>query len=185
MRTSPLATLDMINISTNSLTQLARRLAAISYDGLLLLAVLLLASAVLIPLTHAGTAPAYSPWRTLYLLLVSFGFFGWFWTHGGQTLGMRAWRLQLQNHSGGMVSWPRAGLRFALSLPLWFYAGSVLIVSYTPPHPESQWLSLLRTIPLPLRYGIACVWLIVDHWPDNWRDRLSGSRIIVRSPLTR
>jgi uncharacterized RDD family membrane protein YckC len=175
----------MINISTTPIALLARRLAAMSYDGLLLLAVLLFASAVLIPFAKSGATPTYHPLRTLYLLAVCFGFFGWFWTHGGQTLGMRAWRLQLQSRSGGTVSWQRAGLRFALSLPLWLYTGSVLIVSYAPPHPASSWLSLLLNIPMPLRYGIACLWLIVDHWPDNWRDRLSGSRIVVRAPLTR
>jgi len=31
----------------------------------------------------------------LFLLMMSYVFFDWFWRHGGQTLGMRAWRIQL------------------------------------------------------------------------------------------
>ena len=177
---APVATPDMTDTYPPQLALLLRRLAAISYDGLLLLALLLLASALLIPLTHTVTTAAYHPLRTLYLLGVCFGFFGWFWTHGGQTLGMRAWRLQLQNRDGSSVSWRNAALRFAISLPLWIYTGSVLIVSFAPPHPDSSWLSLLLSIPMPLRYGIACIWLIVDYWPDSWRDRVSGLRIILR-----
>ena len=171
----------MTDTDTPTIAPLARRLAALSYDGLLLLAVLLFASALLIPLAKTGATPSYHPLRTLYLLCVSFGFFGWFWTHGGQTLGMRAWRLQLQGCDGNQVSWRRAALRFTLSLPLWLYIGSVLIVTYAPPHPESSWLNLLLTIPAPIRYGIAGAWLVLDQWPNNWRDRVSGLRIIVRT----
>ncbi len=180
MRTAQVATLDMMNTYTPELALLFRRFAAISYDGLLLLALLLLASALLIPFNNSATTALYHPLRTLYLLGVCFGFFGWFWTHGGQTLGMRAWRLQLQNCDGGSVNWRSAAVRFAVSLPLWLYTGSVLIVSFAPPHPESSWLSFLLNIPMPLRYGIACIWLILDYWPESWRDRVSGLRVILR-----
>jgi uncharacterized RDD family membrane protein YckC len=42
-----------------------------------------------------------SPFFRTYLLLVCFFFYGGFWVHGGQTLGMRAWRLRLQRRNGG------------------------------------------------------------------------------------
>lgn len=47
----------------------------------------------------------------LYLLLVVTLFFLWFWTHGGQTLGMRAWRLKIQNPDGSRLRWRQAVLR--------------------------------------------------------------------------
>ncbi|MCB1757256.1 MAG: RDD family protein, partial [Gammaproteobacteria bacterium] len=49
-------------------------------------------------------------------MLVTFVFFGWFWTHGGQTLGMRAWRLQLTGNRQHAVSWPQSIIRLAIML---------------------------------------------------------------------
>ena len=36
----------------------------------------------------------------LLMLAVAWAFYGWFWLHGGQTLGMRAWRLKLVTDDG-------------------------------------------------------------------------------------
>lgn len=96
-----------------------RRLAATVYDVLLLaglwLSTLLL---VVLPLKVVGFEAGPALVRAL-LFAVTFGFFSWFWTHGGQTLGMRAWRLQLRRHDGGALSWPLAMRRFAWALLLW------------------------------------------------------------------
>ena len=40
-------------------------------------------------------------------------FYLWFWTHGGQTVGMRAWRLRVQNSDGSAISFTQALLRLA------------------------------------------------------------------------
>lgn len=95
---------------------LLRRLAAMCYDAILLFAVLFLATALVLPLTrghaiHSGNLP-----YDLYLLLCSYLYFAWQWTHGGQTLGMRAWRIRLVDAGGGGVSWRTATLRFCLAL---------------------------------------------------------------------
>lgn len=96
-----------------------RRLAAAVYD-VLLLAGLWLSSLLLIvlPMKALGLDAGPSFVRAL-LFAVSFGFFSWFWTHGGQTLGMRAWRLKLRKNDGGALSWPLAMRRFAWALLLW------------------------------------------------------------------
>ncbi|MFQ3234992.1 MAG: putative RDD family membrane protein YckC [Paraglaciecola sp.] len=44
------------------------------------------------------------------------GFFMWFWCHGGQTLGMRAWRLRLFSTSDAPLGYGRALLRMIFSL---------------------------------------------------------------------
>lgn len=41
------------------------------------------------------------------------GFYLWFWTHGGQTVGMRAWRLRVQNSDGSAITLTQALLRLA------------------------------------------------------------------------
>ncbi|MFO1432341.1 MAG: RDD family protein [Candidatus Competibacteraceae bacterium] len=111
---------------------LLRRLAAISYDSLLLLAVLFIATVLVLPL-NGGVAIRHNPFFSSYLFVVCFLFYGWFWTHGGQTLGMRAWKLRLQRRDGGVVTWWQALARFLLAclwlLPL-LYARRFLGLNY-------------------------------------------------------
>lgn len=99
---------------------LARRLGAILYDALLLFAVLCIATVAALPL-NGGQAFRHNPAYNAYVYLICFLFFGWFWTHGGQTLGMRAWKLRLVRHDGGPVGWGQALSRFALA-SLWLLA---------------------------------------------------------------
>ena len=120
--------IDPSRLATSiALAGLPRRLAAIVYDSLLLIGVLVGATALALGLVVAvigGAAVkahnplAGNPFFQTYLFLVCFFFYGGFWTHGGQTLGMRAWRLRLQRRDGKGVSWWQALLRF-LSGGLW------------------------------------------------------------------
>lgn len=76
---------------------LSRRLAALVYDGLLLLA-LWFTSVGIAVILHGNEAidPRLMQWVGLPLLWAeTAAFYAWFWLHGGQTLGMRAWRLRL------------------------------------------------------------------------------------------
>jgi uncharacterized RDD family membrane protein YckC len=108
------------------LAGLLPRLGAALYDGLLLLALFFLATALVDPLMPQDHVPAGAVWFQLYLLLVAFFFYGWFWTHGGQTLGMRDWRLRVVTRDGTALRWPRAALRFALAVPSWLTVAGVL-----------------------------------------------------------
>ena len=100
---------------------LFRRLAAISYDSLLLMAILFAATTILLPFTD-GEAIS-SPWYTLYLLLLSYLYFAWFWLHGGQTLGMAAWNLRLRARRGYTFGWQETAIRFAAALVSWLALG--------------------------------------------------------------
>ena len=93
---------------------LPRRLAAVVYDGLLLFAVLFLATAFVLPLNDNQAIESGSLLYLVYLITVSFLYFGWFWTHSGQTLGMCAWSLRVQTAGGGhqALDWKRAAMRF-------------------------------------------------------------------------
>ncbi len=125
---------------------LARQLAAMAYDGLLLIGVLFVAS---LPVTlasggaiHAGTL-AFQ----LYLLGIIFLYLAWQWTRGGQTLGMKAWRLQLVSNDGTGLNWARALLRFLAAL-----------------------LSLAAC-------GLGYAWLLIDRERLTWHDRLSATHL--------
>ena len=92
------------------------RLVAMFYDSLLLLSALLIATALAL-LATKGTLHYHNPFFRTFLFLICFSFYAWFWLHGGQTLGMRAWRLQLQRLDGGPISLWQALLRFMVAIP--------------------------------------------------------------------
>ena len=130
---------------------LARRLAAILYDWLLLTG-LLFVTTLLLVLLRGGTAisPA-SWWFNAILLSISFLFFGWFWTHGGQTLGMRAWKIRVERFNGDSLDWSDALRRYL-----------------------AAWLLLLPP-------GLGFVWGWFDHDRLCWHDRLSATRVVYMS----
>jgi uncharacterized RDD family membrane protein YckC len=96
-----------------------RRLAALFYDLLLVVALAFFATFAMLPLTGgeailSSTQGAIGHAYHAVLLLITFGSFGRCWTHGGQTLGMKAWRIELQTAAGGRLNWPGAAGRFLL-----------------------------------------------------------------------
>lgn len=100
------------------LALLLRRLAAAVYDGLLLAALWFCAAALVIAV-RGGPIPALNLWFELYLLVLGFLFCGWFWTHGGQTLGLRAWRLRVIANGGNTLNWRRSLARYLFAVPSW------------------------------------------------------------------
>ncbi len=129
-----------------------RRCAAIFYDALVLCGVLILAAAlVVVPLgqlygieIESGNLP-----YQLYLCAVIFSFFGWFWVHGGQTPGMRAWRIRLIREDGGRIRWRDALIRFLSAIAAW------------------------------LPCGLGFIWLLFDRDKLTWYDRLSRTRLML------
>jgi len=92
-----------------------RRLAAGAYDLLPLAAILMIATALVFPITRAGIAPG-TLWFQAYLVLVVFAYYGISWRRGGQTIGMRTWRLRAVADDGAALSWRQIMLRFAVAL---------------------------------------------------------------------
>ena len=95
---------------------LLRRLAALVYDALLLFAVLFAATIPVLLVTGGQALDPNQPAFTAWLLGVSYLYLGWCWTRSGQTLGMRAWRMQVRTRHGARLGWGRALARFAAAL---------------------------------------------------------------------
>ncbi len=98
------------------------RLLAMFYDSLLLFSVLLIATALALMFTR-GTLNYHNPFFRTGLFLTCFSFYSWFWLHGGQTLGMRAWRLRVQRTDGQPITIWQALLRFLVAIPALACAG--------------------------------------------------------------
>jgi len=98
---------------------LFRRLFAIFYDWFLLLALLFATTAIFNALNHGIAIGSdnrlYIP-LVITLAAITFFFFTWFWTHGGQTLGLKTWRCRVSNIDGSMVTWQQATIRFIVAI---------------------------------------------------------------------
>lgn len=110
---------------------LLKRLSCMFYDGILLIAVLFFASIlVAVPLNITQQHPFY-PLYGVYVYSVGFVFFAWCWIHGGQTLGLKTWRLKLVMFDGSAVTWKAAFIRYLASIVCWLTAGTGFLWCYT------------------------------------------------------
>lgn len=95
------------------------------YESLLLFGVLFIAAWIFSTLLQQRHA-LYLRHGLQYWLFVVIGiYFVWFWSHGGQTLAMKTWRIQLVSKDGSRVSITRAAARYLLSW-MWFVPGLLL-----------------------------------------------------------
>jgi uncharacterized RDD family membrane protein YckC len=131
-----------------------RRLAALFYDSLLLLAVLMMVTALFLPLTGgeaitSANRPVLGVLYRIVLLGAVVLFYGTFWTRRGQTLGMQSWRLRVERDDGARLTWADALRRLGAAV-----------------------LSILPC-------GLGFLWILFDREKRAWHDRLSHTRVVV------
>jgi len=88
---------------------LPRRLGAMVYDGLLIIAVWMITLFVLVAFSNAAVG---GPVVQSLLFIEMFGFFTYFWVFKGQTLGMLAWHLTITSTTGYRLTYTQVVLRF-------------------------------------------------------------------------
>ena len=123
-----------------------RRLLSATYDWLLVIAVMMVLSTPVVATLGDAIQPGNGYYRA-GMLLIAFLFFSGFWSHGGQTLGMKAWSLTLRRRDGSAVSLRRAALRFVCAA-----------------------LSLLPA-------GLGFIWMLWDKDGLSWHDRWSDTMV--------
>ena len=96
-----------------------RRLAAMAYEGLVLFGVVMAAGFLYSLLSQQRHALQGRSGLQAFLFVVLGIYFVWFWSHGGQTVAMKAWQVRLVDPQGRPVSQGRALLRYLASW-LWF-----------------------------------------------------------------
>lgn len=92
---------------------LLRRLGAMVYDGLLILAIWMITLFLLVAFSNAAVG---GPVVQSLLFIELFGFYTYFWVFKGQTLGMLAWRLSITSTSGHQMTLIQVVLRFVAAL---------------------------------------------------------------------
>lgn len=128
---------------------LLRRIAAMLYDWLLVIALLFMATLPFIAVR--GGEPVETGENRLYqvvLVAVVYAFFVGFWSYSGRTLGMQSWGLQLETRDGQVPSAAVASLRF--------------------------FAAIISLLPL----GLGFLWQMVDSEQLTWHDRLSKTRLV-------
>jgi len=138
--------------SRPELPGLRRRLASMTYEGLLLLGVL----SVTFMLPHLALGIGLGivlpgPLLLAHVIVVVGAYFLWYWHHGGQTLAMQTWKLQLVSARGDAPSISLLLLRYALA-----------------------WISLGF-------WGAGLVWALFDRDRQFLHDRLAGTRIVFKN----
>ena len=138
---------------------LARRLAALFYDSLLMLAAGwgVTALYIMIRVSVVGEQTirdnqeiaASGPLLQMLLIATIVGFCCIFWMRNGQTLGMQSWRLRLERVDDG-----------SLTLLDCFKRCAAALLSFAC-------------------FGCGYWWAIVDREKRSWHDRLSGTRVVL------
>ena len=102
---------------------LVRRLLIMIYDAVVVVALLMLVTALAMVWGMENYTAAKDPAYTAGLVMVWFIYLSWCWHKGGMTLGMRAWRVCIENESGNHPGWSQCLLRFLVSLVSAAFAG--------------------------------------------------------------
>lgn len=131
------------------------RVAAIIYDLFPLVGIWFACGVIGVALNGAA-APvpgSLGAWLQLALLLAaSYAYFLLSWRRGGQTLGMRAWRLKVLDTQGQAAQSRKLHLRFGAALLSW----------------------------LPL--GLGYLWSLIDPQRRTWHDLASGTVLVRIPP---
>jgi uncharacterized RDD family membrane protein YckC len=127
------------------------RVLACAYDALPLIGLWFFAGAIALGLS-GGSLESHQELRKLltqaFVLAFTAAYFVVSWTRGGQTIGMRAWRLRVTRADGTRLAWPRALLRFSVSL-----------------------VSLAAL-------GIGFLWALFDQQQRTWHDIAASTQVV-------
>ena len=148
-----------LNSSLHSLPSagVIRRLAAMVYDSLVLMALTMAYGAIVLlvqvkmfgQVLEEGEKAQMGPLGFVGMIAVIALFYCLFWRRGGQTIGMRAWRLQIIGEQTAQPSWRSCLLR-CLTAPLSLAA-----------------------------LGAGYWWCLVDKQGATLHDRASATRVVL------
>jgi len=126
---------------------LGRRIGAMIYDGLLLLALTFVGTLPFVALNDGDSVDSGNIVYQLTMALIIYGFFVIYWARYGRTLGMQSWGLRIETPVGEKPGFRQCSIRFFAALLSW----------------------------APLAAGFW--WQLFDRDGCSWHDRLSATRL--------
>lgn len=131
-----------------------RRIGAMIYDTLLVIALVMSLLLIAVALSNSSIDSAYSQ---PLAIVATYAFFAFFWLRNRQTLGMLAWQLEIQPNSiagenGDPVIPPLTVTMITLRF-IGACAGAIAL-------------------------GLGYLWILIDSQNRSWSDLLSGTRIV-------
>lgn len=131
-----------------------RRMAAMLYDGLILIALYIilggLFATAITKIIGAEEMIVLSPAMALSLLFTfAFLYYSHFWRRGGQSIGMKAWRIKLINNNG---TGPMQLSQFMLRVGVGFFS---LVLGF-----------------------LGFIWMLFDRQQRTWHDIASLTRVV-------
>lgn len=152
-----------------------RRAAAALYDGLALLAIWFVVAAIAVGLHHGEAVPPDGEFALrLALGVAAWAYFAGCWRRGGQTLGMKTWRIRVvARATGAALSWRQASVRFVVGALHWL----VFVVAV--------WALWATPVARGLTFGAGTVliggyWWLLGGRGDALIDRTAGSQLEFR-----
>mgnify|MGYP003610174738 FL=1 len=171
--------------TTVELANAGVRLAAVLYDGLLIIAINAILAAILVGIaTPAEVAAKHQAvvlpdWFRHFVLfpamvLMTWLFYGYFWRKTGQTLGMQTWRLKVIKPNGQLLSWNDSFGRCAAAMILPTICGLAANVLYNNS----------GAFALSLVFGFVgnYLWAWINGRGLAWHDQLSAT-VVIRVPV--
>jgi uncharacterized RDD family membrane protein YckC len=133
--------------ATSPSAGLPRRLIAMVYDLMVVTGLVFFVGAIATGLNRmeAVNGPVFQS----LIFLVIFGFFAKFWTSGGQTAGMKAWKLRAETMDGRPMTIQQALVRFIAAI-----------------------LSMGC-------FGLGYLWIFFDKEKVTWHEKISGTRTVI------
>jgi uncharacterized RDD family membrane protein YckC len=155
----------------------ARRLACLVYEGVLLFGVLMAAGALYSILTQQRHALNGRAGMQAFVFIALAIYFSWFWSHGGQTVAMKAWHIRLVMPDGTPVPQRRALARYLASW-VWFLPA---LAGVSATEVREGW-QIFGAIAAGILVYAALAWLRRDR--QFWHDALCGTRLVTWRPAS-
>jgi len=149
---------------------LRRRLLSMTYEAMLLFAVVFVAGYLFDTLTQSRNALMLRHTRQAWLFVVLGAYFVWFWTHGGQTLAMKTWRIRLVGPAVRLT----VGRAVARYLLLWIFAVPTLGILYLA---DVQGWAAVAALAAALL--LPPIYALVDRDGQFVHDRILGTRLVA------
>ncbi len=132
-------------------TPVWKHFAAFVYDIFPLVGVFIVTSLIVMLLRGGAIVEPGNVWFSLLLLFEVVFYYVYSWKKGGQTLGMRAWKMKIIPHNKNQknLSWKQSILRF--------------IVGF------------ISTFCL----GLGLIWKILSNSKSSWMDLVSHSEVMI------